>query len=102
MIPRAHFSAPVLNEGTGRQVLQQLRGRFLRVNQGRLARAREGLARRQQTLLSLLALLFHVNHPLLPGYVSDCTPAGVSGYTPDAATLAAARQLRETLAALWR
>ena len=93
MIPRAHFSAPVLNEGTGRQVLQQLRGRFLRVNQGRLARAREGLAPRQQTLLSLLALLFHVNHPLLPGYVSDCTPAGVSGYTPDAATLAAARQL---------
>ena len=48
MIPRAHFSAPVLNEGTGRQVLQQLRGRFLRVNQGRLARAREGLAPRQQ------------------------------------------------------
>ena len=48
MIPRAHFSAPALNEGTGRQVLQQLRGRFLRVNQGRLARAREGLAPRQQ------------------------------------------------------
>ena len=93
MIPRAHLSPPALNQRTERQVLQQLRGRFLRVNQGRLARAREGLAPRQQTLLSLLALLFHVNHPLLPGYVSDCTPAGVSGYTPDAATLAAARQL---------
>ena len=93
MIPRAHFSAPVLNEGTGQQVLAQLRGRFLSVNQGRLARAMEGLAPRQQTLLRLLALFFHVNHPLLPGYVSDCTPAGVSGYEPDAATLAAARQL---------
>ena len=93
MIPRAHFSAPALNEGTGRQVLQQLRGRFLRVNQGRLARAREGLAPRQQALLNLLALFFHINHPLLPGYVSACTPAGVSGYEPDATTLAAAGHL---------
>lgn len=101
MIPRAHFSAPVLNEGTGRQVLQQLRGRFLRVNQGRLARAREGLAPRQQTLLSLLALLFHVNHPLLPGYVSDCTPAGVSGYTPDAATLPLPANWFRTFLAAW-
>ena len=93
MIPRAHLSAPALNEGTGRQVLQQLRGRFLSVNQGRLARAMEGLAPRQQALLNLLALFFHINHPLLPGYVSACTPAGVSGYEPDATTLAAARHL---------
>ena len=93
MIPRAHLSAPALNEGTGRQVLQQLRGRFLSVNQGRLARAMEGLAPRQQALLNLLALLFHINHPLLPGYVSACTPAGVSGYEPDATTLAAAGHL---------
>ena len=93
MIPRAHLSAPALNEGTGRQVLQQLRGRFLSVNQGRLARAMEGLAPRQQALLNLLALFFHINHPLLPGYVSACTPAGVSGYEPDTTTLAAARHL---------
>ena len=93
MIPRAHLSAPALNEGTGRQVLQQLRGRFLSVNQGRLARAMEGLAPRQQALLNLLALFFHINHPLLPGYVSACTPAGVSGYEPDATTLAAAGHL---------
>ena len=93
MIPRAHLSAPALNQGTGRQVLQQLRGRFLSVNQGRLARAMEGLAPRQQALLNLLALLFHINHPLLPGYVSACTPAGVSGYEPDATTLAAAGHL---------
>ena len=93
MIPRAHLSAPALDEGTGRHVLQQLRGRFLSVNQGRLARAMEGLAPRQQALLNLLALFFHINHPLLPGYVSDCTPAGVSGYEPDATTLAAARHL---------
>ena len=93
MIPRAHLSPPALNQRTERQVLQQLRGRFLRVNQGRLARAVEGLAPRQQALLNLLALLFHINHPLLPGYVSDCTPAGVSGYKPDALALASARHL---------
>ena len=93
MIPRAHISPPALNEGTEHQFLQKLRGRFLNVNQGRLARAVEGLAPRQQALLNLLALLFHINHPLLPGYVSDCTPAGVSGYKPDALALAAARHL---------
>lgn len=93
MIPRAHLSTPALNEGAERQVLQQMRGRFLSVNEGRLARAMEGLAPRQKALLNLLALLFHVNHPLLPGYVSDCTPAGVSGYQPDALALTEARQL---------
>ena len=84
---------PMLSDGVERKILQQLRGRFLSVNQGRMARAMEGLAPRQQSLLRLLALFFHVNHPLFPGYVSDCTPAGVTGYKPDAPTLAAAQQL---------
>ena len=84
---------PNLNEGIDRQVLTQLRGRFLSVNQGRLARAMEGLTPRQQTVLSLLALFFHVNHPLLPGYVSGSTPAGVAGYEPDGPTLAEAQRL---------
>lgn len=84
---------PVLSDGIERQTLQQLRGRFLAVNQGRMGRAMEGLAPGQQSLLRLLALFFHVNHPLLPGYVSACTPAGVTGYEPDAPTLAAAQQL---------
>ena len=84
---------PMPSDGVERQTLLQLRGRFLTVNQGRMARAMEGLAPHQQSLLRLLALCFHVNHPLLPGYVSDCTPAGVSGYEPDASTLGAAQQL---------
>ena len=84
---------PVLSDGIERQTLQQLRGRFLAVNQGRMGRAMEGLAPGQQSLLRLLALFFHVNHPLLPGYVSACAPAGVTGYEPDAPTLAAAQQL---------
>ena len=90
---RPHKVRPAQSEGIDRQILSQLRGRFLAVNQYRRARAIEGLAPRQQTLLSLLALLFHVNHPQLPGYVSACTPAGVSGYEPDASTLTAAQRL---------
>ena len=53
----------------------------------------ESLAPRQQCFLGLLALFFHVNHPSLPGYVSDCTPAGVSGYEPDAAVISTAKRL---------
>ena len=88
--PEMHYA---IYEGVDRQTLNRLRGRFMAVNQGRLARAMEGLASRQQSLLSLLPLFFHVNHPLMPGYVTDCTPAGVSGYEPDASTLAIARHL---------
>lgn len=82
-----------LNEGIDRQTLTHLRERFLRVNQGRLLRALEGLTPRQQTVLSLLPLFFHVNHPLLPGYVSGSTPAGVAGYEPDTLSLAEAQRL---------
>ena len=82
-----------LNEGIDRQTLTQLRERFLHVNRARLLRAMEGLTPRQQTVLSLLPLFFHVNHPLLPGYVSGSTPAGVAGYEPDASALTEAQRL---------
>ncbi|MEO4048683.1 class I adenylate cyclase [Pseudomonas sp. CAU 1711] len=84
---------PDIREGIDRKVLAQLRARFLKVNAGRLERARQGLSSRQQLVLKLLPLLFHVNHPLLPGYVSAATPAGLSGYEPDEATLAEAQRL---------
>lgn len=84
---------PDLDEGIDRKVLGQLRNRFLKLNDGRLARAREGLSPRQQNVLTLLPLLFHVNHPLLPGYVSGSTPAGVSHYEPGPQVLAEAQRL---------
>jgi adenylate cyclase class 1 len=37
--------------------------------------------------------VFHVNHPLLPGYVSGSTPAGLSNFEPDANALAEAQRL---------
>jgi adenylate cyclase, class 1 len=84
---------PDLDEGIDRKVLSQLRNRFLTLNDGRLGRAMEGLSTRQQAVLTLLPLFFHVNHPLLPGYVSGSTPAGVSGYEPEAHALAEAQRL---------
>lgn len=53
----------------------------------------ESLTPNQQTFLRLLPLFFHVNHPSLPGYVSDCTPAGVSGYEPGGSVIATAKHV---------
>ena len=88
-----HEIRPDLHDGIDRKVLAKLRARFLQLNQGRLERAMEGLSTRQQQVLTLLPLLFHVNHPLLPGYVSGSTPAGVSGFEPSADLVAEGQRL---------
>jgi adenylate cyclase class 1 len=84
---------PDLDEGIDRKVLAQLRSRFLALSESRLVRAYEGLSTRQQSVLALLPLFFHVNHPLLPGYVSGATPAGVSRYEPAPSALSEAQRL---------
>jgi len=84
---------PDLDQGIDRKVLSQLRKRFLDINQGRMDRALEGFSNRQQAVLKLLPLFFHVNHPLLPGYVSGATPAGISTYEPEDEVLAEAQRL---------
>lgn len=88
-----HEIRPDLDDGIDRKVLAKLRARFLQLNQGRLERAMEGLSTRQQQVLTLLPLLFHVNHPLLPGYVSGSTPAGISGFEPAAGLVAEGQRL---------
>jgi len=90
---RTHEIRPDLDDGIDRKVLGQLRTRFLKLNQGRMVRAMEGLSPRQQMVLNLLPLFFHVNHPLLPGYVSGSTPAGLSNYEPEAQVLTEAQRL---------
>lgn len=84
---------PNIDDGIDRKVLAQLRARFLNVSKGRLLRALQPLSSRQQAVIKLLPLLFDVNHPLLPGYVSGQTPAGLSAYQPDATVLAEAQRL---------
>ncbi len=89
---------PDIDDGIDRKVLAQLRARFLKVNDGRLDRAMQALSTRQQQVLKLLPLLFHVNHPLLPGYVSGTAPAGVAAYEPDDDLLAEVQRLTRSFA----
>ena len=72
-----------IDEGVDRKLLTQLKQRFLELNSQRHARTCSALAERQQQFLQVLPLLFHVNHPMLPGYISHHTPAGVYQYTPN-------------------
>ena len=75
------------------QDLQTIRLRFKRLNQLREQRIQEFLQPRQHIFLDLLPLLFHGNFPMLPGFISSATPAGIPKYTPSSRTINAARQL---------
>ncbi|CAK0757479.1 adenylate cyclase, class 1 [Gammaproteobacteria bacterium] len=72
--------------------LTTIRKRFLRINQERLNRTQESLRQRQKDFIDLLPLLFHVNHPMLPGYLSKATPCGISDYQPSQESIKAARR----------
>jgi adenylate cyclase class 1 len=74
--PENHF------EGIDRKQLSKIKQHYTQLNQVRYQRTLDVLSERQQQFLALLQLLFHVNHPMLPGYISHLTPAGVQGYTP--------------------
>ncbi|HET8801002.1 MAG TPA: class I adenylate cyclase [Marinobacter sp.] len=92
-------AAPILldfEEGIDRKTLRRLRDRFLVVNGQRWQRAHSALTYRQQMVLELLPLVFHLNHPALPGYLDGDCPYGLSHYQPSELTLNAARRLART------
>ncbi len=60
---------------------KEIKKRFLALNSARLQRTYDDLRNTQRNFLELLPLLYHVNHPILPGYVSKNTPAGLPDYT---------------------
>ncbi len=82
-----------IDDGFDRQNLSIIRKRFDAVNQDRLRRMRGALAERHQLFLDILPLLFHCNHPMLPGFVNRQTPCKVSGYKPDSRDLDRVRQI---------
>lgn len=98
MIRTHHPIQPILEDGIDRKVLTTLRARFLALNDARLNRALAAMSTRQQQVLKLLPLLFHVNHPMLPGYVSASTPAGLAHFEPDSEQLAEAQRLSRSFA----
>ncbi len=62
--------------------LKQIKNDFLRLSQRRYSRMEASLSGVQADKLKLIPLLFHVNHPMLPGYVDKFTPSGIPNYTP--------------------
>lgn len=80
-------------DGVDRKSLTQLRDRFLVVNHGRLERWQAGVGDRQRQFLTLLPLLLHVNHPMMPGYVSGQCPSTLHGYQPSEDVLHEAKLL---------
>lgn len=88
--------APDFSDGVDRKLLNQIRDRFLKVNQGRLDNAFEVLSLRHQDILRVLPLLYQVNHALLPGYVAQDTPYGLSGFEPDKEVLSIAKSFSQS------
>ena len=76
--------------------LRAVKRRFLALNKDRLLRVQDSLQVRQRVFIQLLPLLFHINHPMLPGYLSNKTPCGISDYTPGKRCIQSARKLAKS------
>lgn len=74
----------------------EIKKRFFALNRERLIRTQSPLNSRARDFLELLPLLFHVNHPILPGYVSTKTPAGIPEYTPSQTTFHTAKRMAKS------
>lgn len=73
--------------------MRAVKRRFVALNNDRLRRVQDSLEPRQRVFIQLLPLLFHINHPMLPGYISNKTPCGISDYAPGKRCIQAARKL---------
>jgi len=72
------------------------RKRFLAINRERLRRTQEVLRWRTRDFLDLLPLLFHINHAMLPGFVSKQAPAGISDWSPTKKSTDAGKRLAKS------
>ncbi|ORU92645.1 MAG: adenylate cyclase [Cycloclasticus sp. symbiont of Bathymodiolus heckerae] len=73
--------------------IRLIKQRFLNLHKLKMQRALDAVTPRQKIFLELLPLLFHVNHPVLPGYVSSKTPAGIADYAPSKLSIEKAKKL---------
>jgi len=83
-------------EDISKKDLYSIAKRFKNLNKLRLQRVQNFLQSRQQVFLDILPLLFHQNHPLLPGFTSSETPIGIPDYIPNRQALRAAKQFSKT------
>ncbi|MGK0499652.1 MAG: adenylate cyclase class 1 [Oceanicoccus sp.] len=92
-MPQSDTITSSIDQGVDRKTLKIIKQRFLQVNNARLARTKSALGSRQQIFLELLPMMFHVNHPMMPGYVSHQTPAGLAGFNPSRRDIQKAQRL---------
>ncbi len=83
-------------EDISKRDLHSIAKRFKNLNQLRLQRVQKFLQSRQQIFLDILPLLFHQNHPLLPGFISLDTPIGIPDFSPNKKAVHAAKQFSKT------
>lgn len=76
--------------------VRAVRKRFLAINRERLRRTESVLSWRNRDFLELLPVLFHINHAMLPGFVSKQTPAGISDWTPTKKGLDAGKRIAKS------
>jgi len=76
--------------------VKAIKRRFLALNADRIERTRNALREHQRDVLDLLPLFFHVNHPLLPGFIAKDTPFGIADYSPSKAVKEAAIRLSKS------
>lgn len=89
--PSIHLGAP--GEEISRKSLHLLARRFLHLHRQRLNILSRCLNRRQRDCLEILPLLFHHNHPALPGFCDGLAPAGISDYRAPAPTRQAIKRI---------
>ncbi|MCV9879353.1 class I adenylate cyclase [Brenneria izbisi] len=63
--------------------IETLKQRLDAINQLRVDRALEAMKPAFQQVYSLLPILLHHHHPLMPGYLEGKVPHGICFYTPD-------------------
>ncbi len=95
MICMANLARQFTQKGKSTTDARVIRKRFLALNHDRLVMARNALKKRQRIFVDLLPLLFHINHPALPGYVSEATPAGIADYSVSKRLLKEAARLNK-------
>ncbi len=88
-LPEIKLGSP--GEEISKKDLHSISQRFKNLHLFKLQRIQQFLRVRQHIFLELLGLIFHQNHPSLPGFVSSDTPSGIPDFSPSRATLKAAR-----------
>jgi len=76
----------------GTHNFKEIKKRFIKLNKARYARTLKIIRPLQKDFLELLPLLYHVNHPILAGYVSSKTPCGIPEYSPSKNSITIAKR----------